>query len=76
MDDLQNDKTEYAGHVANGVVVLDEAAHLPEGARVRVIPVIDLTLAERLKKIIGIAKGLPSDLAKNHNHYIHGTPKI
>jgi hypothetical protein len=33
------------------------------------------TLAERLKNVIGQGKGLPSDLAKNHDHYIHGAPK-
>ena len=68
----------YRGHVENGVVVLDDPVELPEGAVVQVdlaeeeqIP----TLAERLKDIIGIAEGLPSDLAENHDHYAHGKPK-
>ncbi|MBM4046135.1 MAG: hypothetical protein FJ279_13575 [Planctomycetes bacterium] len=33
------------------------------------------TLYEQLRPVIGIAKGLPSDLAQNHDHYLHGRPK-
>ena len=33
------------------------------------------TLYDRLKAADGIAKGLPSDFAENHDHYIHGRPK-
>jgi hypothetical protein len=33
------------------------------------------TLAERLKSVIGTAQGLPSDLAAQHDHYLHGLPK-
>jgi hypothetical protein len=33
------------------------------------------TLYERVKDFIGIADGLPSDMAENHDHYIHGRPK-
>ncbi len=68
----------YTGRVKNGVVVLDDGASLAEGTKVRVevaeskdIP----TLAEQLKDVIGKAKGLPSDFAKNHDHYLHGLPK-
>jgi len=32
------------------------------------------TLANWLLKFAGLAKGLPPDMAKNHDHYIHGTP--
>jgi len=74
----------YRGHVENGVVVLDEPASLPEGAKVRVEPEEpeepeelerELSLAERLKDVAGILKGLPADFAAQHDHYIHGTPK-
>ncbi len=74
----------YQGHVKNGVVVLHDDATLPEGAEVTV----DLctsgdhdaekntpTLYERLRPVIGAAKGLPPDLAENHDHYLHGQPK-
>jgi hypothetical protein len=33
------------------------------------------TLGKRLMKFAGSAKGLPKDMARNHDHYIHGTPK-
>ena len=32
-------------------------------------------LATWLLKFAGLAKGLPPDMAKNHDHYIHGTPR-
>lgn len=68
----------YVGKVTNGVVVLDGNATLAEGTVVRVEPVEAgfeaPTLAERLESVIGIAKGLPPDLAENHDHYLHGRP--
>ncbi len=68
------------GTVRGGVVVLEPGAELPEGATVEVRPVTESdqnnpTLYERLKDVIGIAEGLPEDMAANHDHYIHGTPK-
>ena len=71
------------GHVVGGVIVLEPPGALPEGARVRVSvvepaapPTGDLpTLAEKLLKYAGKAQGLPADLARNHDHYIHGTPR-
>lgn len=33
------------------------------------------TLAERYAPFIGIVTDAPEDLAENHDHYIHGTPK-
>jgi len=74
----------YKGHVENGVVVLDEAAALPEGVTVE----IKVALAEkqgslskegshfdRIKDIIGACKDLPPDFAANHDYYIHGADK-
>lgn len=65
------------GLVKNGVVVLDEGVSLPEGTRVEVKLAEEEqpTLAEIFKDVIGTAKGLPPDLAKNHDHYLHGRPK-
>ncbi|HPO15223.1 MAG TPA: hypothetical protein PLI09_17400 [Candidatus Hydrogenedentes bacterium] len=68
----------YKGHIQNGVVVLDEAANLPEGMEVEVEPCEEISrpsLAERWKDLIGIVSGMPDDMAQNHDHYIHGTPK-
>lgn len=33
------------------------------------------SLAEKLCRLAGKAKGLPPDLARNHDHYLHGLPK-
>ncbi len=70
----------YRGRVKNGVIVLDDSAALPDGTEVQIEPVNGEdergpTLAERLKDVIGIAEGLPPDMARNHDHYIHGAPK-
>ena len=68
----------YKGKVKDGVVVLEPGARLDEGAEVVVEPVKvapSRSLSERLRPLIGIAKGLPKDLAENHDHYLHGRPK-
>jgi hypothetical protein len=75
----------YAGHIVNGVVVLDDAVTLPEGTAVKVEPV-ELphtegeeseipTLYERLKPFIGKVEGLPPDMSVNLDHYLYGLPK-
>jgi hypothetical protein len=70
------------GKIKGGVVVLEEGACLPEGSEVRVelvqpasesLP--DTTVGERLLKFAGKATGLPRDAARNHEHYLYGTPK-
>ena len=69
---------EYAGHVSGGVVVLDADSALPEGTRVRVLPIAaaqEKTLADRFQNVIGKATSLPEDMAAQHDHYIHGAPK-
>ncbi len=76
----------YHGHVENGVIVLDGAGRLPEGSKVEVQPIERPAVAaeddreipslyERLKPLVGCLKGLPSDLAENHDHYLYGVPK-
>ena len=68
--------TEHYGKVANGVVILEEPEALPEGTIVRVTPIDpESTLGQRLLKFAGTIEGLPPDMARNHDHYIHGTPK-
>jgi hypothetical protein len=70
------------------VVVLEGGARLPEGAEVDVTAVdraapsngdrpvaSEDSLAKRLLRFAGTLKGLPSDLAHNHDHYIHGAPR-
>lgn len=67
-----------SGHVRNGVVVLDEPTKLPEGAAVEVNLIEEddgPTLLESLKPFIGVIKDMPPDMARNHDHYLYGTPK-
>jgi hypothetical protein len=71
----------YVGQVRGGMVVFDDSpVPLPEGTKVRIMPIeprkpSTSTLAERYADFIGIIKGLPADLAVEHDHYIHGTPR-
>jgi len=73
----------YRGQIRNGVVVLDGRPPLDEGTIVTVEPVTTSeapeeqlpTLAELFKDLAGKAVGLPEDMAENHDHYLHGTPK-
>jgi hypothetical protein len=73
------------GHIENGHVVFNTPVVLPEGTKVTVSvqaegaatdSVVELpTLFDRLQSVAGKAKGLPADLAINHDHYLHGQPK-
>lgn len=69
---------EAEGVVQNGVVVLDNAAALPEGTRVRVIPAAaepPRTFGEQFAQFKGAAGDMPEDLAEQHDHYRPGTAK-
>jgi hypothetical protein len=69
----------YTGRVEKGVVVFDGPIRPPEGITVRVEEVSADQATPTWKQVfgdlIGAAEGLPEDLAQNHDHYIHGTPK-
>ncbi len=76
----------YRGRVKNGVVVLESGVRLREGMDVRVEPVGETQgveegpqearqLREGLLAFSGVIKEGPSDLARNHDHYLHGTPR-
>ena len=66
----------YHGRIENGKVVLNEPVELPEGAMVRVeLANEDNDLAELRKDLLrfaGVAEGLPSDMARNHDNHLHG----
>jgi hypothetical protein len=75
---------ELNGTVTNGVVVLDGAATVPEGTRVRVtvpplqaraVPPADEPTMKWLLRYSGAIEDMPADFAEQHDHYIHGTPK-
>ena len=67
------------GVVEDGKVVLPPGTQLATGTRVRIEPLPTAaqapSLAQTLKEYIGIFDDLPPDLARNHDHYIHGTSK-
>ena len=67
------------GTIKNGMIVLDHPPVLPEGSRVEVVvkPTAQEAspLGEMLLRHAGKAVGLPEDLAAQHDHYLHGTPK-
>jgi hypothetical protein len=62
------------GTVKNGVIVLEKGSQLPEGAQVDIRASSDAPLSEEILKFSGTMSG-PSDFARNHDHYIHGTKK-
>jgi len=65
------------GTVENDTIKLPPGVHVPDGTPARIIlgPVAERTLAERYAGLIGITDALPEDMAENHDHYLHGTPK-
>ena len=74
------------GHVKNGVVLVEPGVTLPEGAEVKmevasggeeeaILDEHGQTLGQKLLKYAGKAVGLPPDAARNHDHYLYGTPK-
>lgn len=75
------------GHVKDGAIVLDEQVSLPEGVAVRLELLPDQPHAESeaaqkptgnvweaLRALAGTVEG-PPDWARNHDHYLYGTPK-
>ncbi len=72
---------ELHGTVQNGVVVFDTQMPLADGTKVKIWVELPAetprkpTLGERLLKLAGTVDDLPSDMAEQHDHYIHGTPK-
>ena len=71
----------YRGQVKNGMVILEGAPMLPDGTVVRVEPESQTprdggqSIFDQLEELAGTVKGLPSDLARNHDHYLHGHPR-
>ena len=78
-EDLKENRAmEYTGQIRGNVIVLDAAPDLPEGTRVKVVPIPDKAaspLGEMLLSFAGCVRGLPDDMAENHDHYLYGTPK-
>ena len=66
----------FISKVTHRTIELPPGVDIPEGTPVRVEPLPVQSLADRLKDVIGSVSGLPPDFAHNHDHYIHGTPKL
>ena len=81
----------YHGTVHNGVILVDGGLTIPDGVAVRIEvvdkieastplphgtePTIGQKLAALARKFESLPCDLPSDLAANHDHYLHGLPK-
>ena len=68
------------GRIHDGSVVFNQPVSLPEGTRVRIEPVTDQiadssegqSLLEELRNAVGSVDNLPTDMAANHDYYLHG----
>ncbi len=64
------------GTIKNGVVVLDDPSEFPDGTKFEIkVASEPNSLAKALLALAGSCDGLPEDLAAQHDHYLHGTPK-
>jgi hypothetical protein len=71
----------YRGTIQNGVVVFPNGTSLPDGTVVTVVlspaetaPVSSSEMST-IWQVESEPCDLPSDLAANHDHYLHGLPK-
>lgn len=60
--------------VENDIIKLPDGVHLPDGTKVHIEPELPVrrSIADRYAKLAGIANDVPTDLARNLDHYIHG----
>jgi len=66
------------GKVYKGAVILPPELSLPDGTELEVrLPdtAEPPSWHETLAPFAGMADDLPTDLARNHDHYLHGHPK-
>ncbi|MGI8966426.1 MAG: hypothetical protein ACR2H1_10125 [Limisphaerales bacterium] len=68
----------YKVKVKNGVVIISRNAKLANGTEVEITPVAKKPADDFTDMLVSVAKkvrGLPRDLADQHDHYLYGTPK-
>ena len=67
------------GRIVNGVVVLPPGTVFPEGAEVKVEPLVhtpgDDPLVAAAEKVAKPRPDWPEDYVLNHGHYVSGEPK-
>lgn len=71
---VENDTIKLPVHVPDGTrleITLPPESAGPDSAA----PAPRRTIAERYAKFVGFADDLPMDMAKYHDHYLHGAPK-
>lgn len=71
---VENDTIKLPVHVPDGTrleITLPAESNAPETAA----SAPRRTLAERYAKFVGLADDMPTDLARNLDHYIHGQPR-
>jgi hypothetical protein len=63
--------------VEEGKIILPPGVNLPDGTRVRIETLEEElpTLLEDMKDFIGVGDENITDMAENHNYYLHGYPK-
>lgn len=79
----------FTATIENGAIIIPEGLNLPDGTVVRVEPAgvskpangaetpkpEPGSFGEYFAEFIGMADDLPSDLAAQVDHYVHGQPK-
>ncbi len=78
MDASNDNSVRGSGTIQNGVIVLHEVSGLPKETPVEISvapPTASNGTGKRLLKHTGTVHDLPADMADQHDHYIHGTPK-
>jgi hypothetical protein len=74
-DSSEKPSMSFTGTVKDGVIVLPPGLKLPNGLEVQLIvpdSASPPSFADRYAAYIGAADDLPSDLAENLDHYVHG----
>lgn len=65
--------------VENDTIKLPPSVHVPDGTKLEItLPEVTLnpkSVAQRYAGLVGVADDMPTDLARNLDHYIHGHAK-
>ena len=65
--------------VENDTIKLPPGVHVPDGTKVEItLPEAEQapkSVARRYAKLAGLADDMPTDLARNLHHYVHGQAK-
>ena len=76
--DVEATNVTYRGIVKDGVIHLEPDVTLADGTKVEVAPCEtgepQPGIFEKLGALAGQADGLPPDLARNHDRYLHDPP--